>query len=161
MGETQAQVTKRKRGRPKGSPNKSNAVRTKKAAETGALPADILLDVARYHHNRALRIRAQSAELLTLEPAKSSKAKQEFANQLNGMEIEIRSEHAMAVTAADKVAPYYHSKLATLQTQKAQDGRTLLEDLVMASMALPPPANENAQLPAPIEDVEEKIDAAE
>jgi hypothetical protein len=60
--------------------------------------------------------------------------------------------------AAQTAAPYLHPRLATLQSNVNLTGRLTLEALVEQSMALPPPANENAALAAP---VEEKIEAAE
>jgi hypothetical protein len=136
-------------GRKPGIPNKATIERQKKAAKTGLMPVDILLDIARYHHNKALKARAK-------RPAKAPGTAIIDPQSVSDIENEIRTEHAMAVTAADKVAPYYHPKLATLQSNVNLTGRLTLEQLVEAS--LPTPANSNVVAKL-IEG--DKVDAAE
>lgn len=134
-----AKPGERRGGRKKGVPNKTSVSRQKRAAATGILPADILLEIARYHYGKSLEARAKRG--------------------LNRDENEIRTENAMAVTAADKAAPYYHHRLATLTSNVNLTGRLTLEDLVTAS--LPAPANSNVPAIDHKPDVDETQSAAE
>ncbi len=62
----------------------------------------------------------------------------------------------MAVTAADKAAPYYHPKLATLQADRPRDpDATSLEQMLVA-MGTIAPANDDTLLLGT-----DKVDAAE
>lgn len=99
------------------------------------MPVDILLDVARYHHDKALAARNK-------KPGKIEGTALIDPAAVIDIQTEIRTEHAMAVNAADKAAPYYHPKLATLQSNVNLTGRLTLEQLVEQSMPLP--ANQNA-----------------
>lgn len=129
-------------GRPKGSPDKKK--RPPRPPKEKALPAHILLDIAQYHHQRALGLRA-------LQNGKALVA----TIDLQG---EIRQEHAMAGAAADKAAGFYHPKLATLQSSRPPDAtQTTLEQMLLALDAIEP-ANSNALL---LEGTVDKVDAAE
>lgn len=111
-------------GRKKGVPNKNPRKKVEAKAIIGPMPADIMLDLARYHFARSLELRKVSGP--------------------NRDESEIRIENSLTLAAADKVASYYHPKLATLQSNVNLTGRLTLAELVEAS--LPTPANSNAKL---------------
>ena len=121
-------------GRPKGSQNKATLDKQKsdeeirqKAAALGVMPATILLDIARFHYQKALVLRRRKP--------RDEKLKAE-------VKTELRQEHALAIDAANKAAQFYHSKLASLQSNVNLEGRITLEDLVMQSFQ--PAANSNA-----------------
>lgn len=128
----------RRGGRQKGTLNKTLKKIRAKPVKPGLMPVDILLDIARYHHGRALDLRESQARVIEGKPAEDL----DITVIAGSIEVEIRSEHAMAASAADKVAPYYHPKLATLQSNVNLTGRLTLEQLVEQSMPLP--ANSNA-----------------
>jgi hypothetical protein len=107
-------------GRPR-SPNKASVARLKYAAETGVLPCDVMLDAMRHHYQIVLDERAKG------QKAKASK---------------IASEFSIAHGYARDAAPYYHSRLATLQTQMNVSGTLTLSQLL--DQAIPSPANSNA-----------------
>lgn len=113
------------------------------------MPVDILLDIARYHHDKALAARRK-------KPGKIKGTALIDPSAVIDIQTEIRTEHAMAVNAADKAAPYYHPKLATLQSNVNLTGRLTLEQLVEASLPTPANSNEAVKL---IEG--DKVDAAE
>lgn len=130
-------------GRPKGSINRNAKTLRVKAEKTGDLPADILLDVARYHHKRALELRASrmGPALATLD-----------------MQNEIRVEHAMAVSAADKAAGFYHPRLSPLPGDRPIiPGATTLEAMLLALTDLA--ANDDRLLEGPV--IDGKADAVE
>jgi hypothetical protein len=129
-------------GRPKGSVNKATKDIREKAAKTGVMPVDILLDIARFHYQKALKLRHS-------RPRKTEDRER--------VALELKAEHALAADAANKAAPFYHPKLATLQSNVNLTGRLTLEDLVRQS--IPAPANSNA--PLIDADVEETDAAAE
>ncbi len=123
-------------GRKPNIPNKTKLTKIVKAKATGVMPATVMLENMRLHY-----------AIAEAEKRRGAKA------DLNLMASELGKAHE----AAKDVAPYYHSKLATLQSNVNLTGRLTLEDLVMQS--LPSPANSNAPLiEGPIED---KLDAAE
>lgn len=64
----------------------------------------------------------------------------------------VTGELSTAHGYARDVAPYYHPKLATLQSNVNLTGRLTLEQLVEAS--LPLPANQNATAPVEEKDVD-------
>lgn len=130
-------------GRPKGSINRNAKTLRVKAEKTGELPADILLDVARYHHKRALELRA-----VRIGPALTT----------IDLQNEIRAEHAMAVSAADKAAGFYHPRLSPLPGDRPIiPGATSLEQMLVALGEIEP-ANSNL-LEGPV--IDGKVDAAE
>jgi len=117
-------------GRKKGSVNRNSSIRAAKAAKTGILPADVLLEAMRYHHARA------QTELRKPKPKAAI----------------VKAELALAGGFAKDAAPYYHSRLATLQTKLAVTGKISLLDLVMQSI----PSAANSNTPAEVvEGVEE------
>lgn len=101
------------------------------------MPVDIILDIARYHYEKAIRLRNSRP--------RGEKNKERMA-------LDLKAEHALALDAATKAAPFYHPKLATLQSNINLDGRITLEDLVTAS--LPAPANNNDT----VEEITESVD---
>lgn len=119
----------RRGGRKKGTLNRATKKIREKAAKTGLMPVDILLDIARYHHDKAIKARGK-------RPAKTPGTAIVDPKSISDIENEIRTEHAMAVSAADKVAPYYHPKLATLQSNVNLTGRLTLDQLVTETMKL-------------------------
>lgn len=114
-------------GRKKGSTNRIDRVIKQRALVSGYLPLEMLLDISRYHHARALKLRDE----------KPTKARTKAAIQ-----ADLRIEHSLVQAAADKAAPYLHPRLATLQSNVNLTGRLTLEELVTQS--IPAPANSNA-----------------
>lgn len=138
-------------GRKKGTRNKVNHLRVEKAKQSGALPGDILLDIARYHYINGIGLRDELKKVQAqAKKPKTPEEKQEHVDTMRGIEAEIRAEHAMAVTAGEKAAPYYHSKLATIPPNQLPNAHTL-RDLIEESFRLgqEQAANSNAALPAP------------
>ncbi|TXH08619.1 MAG: hypothetical protein E6R03_17885 [Hyphomicrobiaceae bacterium] len=146
----------RRGGRKPGVPNKANSQREKKVAITGITPLDAMIYVMRHYHDRAVEL---------VKKPKPRREKDETAfdheKRVRAHNLDIDNAMESLKQSAREAAPYIHPKLATLQSTANLTGRLTLEALVEKSMALPPPANENAQLPAPIDSVEEKMDAAE
>lgn len=109
-------------------PKGSNRTGTKRLAkiDAGIMPADVMLKVMRFHYGRFER-----------EAAKPSKTRDEA-------QLALYADKARQ--AASDVAPYYHPKLATLQSNVNLTGRLTLEALVMQSITSPANANEAAKL---------------
>ena len=117
-------------GRPLGSPDKKKRPSKPKSS---LLPADILLDIAQYHHQRAIELRASIGDRKALSTL--------------DLQAEIRTEHAMAGNAADKAASFYHPKLAALAAMRPPDPTaTSLEQMILGMTSLP--ANQNVDPPA-------------
>jgi hypothetical protein len=101
-------------GRKRNVPNKVSAHRTKMAEATGVMPAEVMLDAMRFHYGLAQieRDKGHAADVSVL-----------------------KSELSAAQAFARDAAPYYHPKLATLQSTVALTGRLTLEQLVAGSIA--------------------------
>lgn len=109
-------------GRPR-SPNKASVARLKYAAATGVLPCDVMLDAMRHHYQIVLDERAKGLKT-------------------NGSNSKIAKELVIAQGYARDAAPYYHSRLATLQTNMNVNGTLTLSQLL--AQPIPVPANSNA-----------------
>ena len=112
----------RRGGRQKGTPNKATAARLKQAEASGAMPLDVMLDAMRWHYSIALTER-----------------------QKGGL-ADIGVITASLDSAADKakdLAPYYHPRLTTVQSNVNLTGRLTLEQLVEASLKASLPANDD------------------
>lgn len=100
------------------------------------MPADVMLHAMRFHYDRHLS-----------EQRKAKKLRDDSV-----VTTELNTAHGYA----RDVAPYYHPKLATLQSNVNLTGRLTLEQLVEASLPTPANSNEAVKL---IEG--DKVDAAE
>jgi len=111
----------RRGGRKKGTPNRASIYRQQKAAESGPMPTDVMLDAMRHHYT------------LVLEERQKSRPDRKL----------VAAELALAHGYARDAAPYYHPKLATLHSNVNLTGRLTLEQLIIASMPQMLGANED------------------
>lgn len=112
-------------------PNTVKLNKIVRAKASGAMPTDVMLKTMRFHY-----------AIAEAEERKGKNADLELIS------LELNRAHA----AATDVAPYYHSRLATLQTNMNVSGTLTLAQLL--AQPIPAPANSNA-----VEDGDTKIGA--